>query len=103
MIETLKKTSFDPHLNEKFEIHTESVGMVEVELVEITEKKQENVENFSLIFKGPEDKAFEQKMHTVKHPKMGEFDLFLVPVISEKKGGLYYQAVFNRLLEPDDE
>lgn len=103
MSEKLKKTSFDPHLNSKFEIHTESVGMVEVELVEITERNRENVEGFSLIFKGPEDKPFEQKNHAVKHPKMGDFDLFIVPVISEKKGGLYYQAVFNRLLEPEDE
>lgn len=103
MIETLKKASFDPHLNEKFEIHTESVGKVEVELVEIAEKEYENMETFSVMFKGPKDKPFEQDVHGIKHPKMGEFGLFLVPVISEKEDGAYYQAVFNRVIEPEDD
>jgi len=30
---------------------------------------------------------------------MGEVDLFLVPVVHEKQDALYYEAVFNRLLE----
>lgn len=102
MIETLKKASFDPHLNEKFEINTESVGKVEVELVEITEEEYENLETFSVIFKGPKKEAFEQGVHGVKHPKMGAFDLFLVPVFSKKKDGVYYEAVFNRDFEAED-
>jgi len=97
MLDTLKKHSFDPHLNSKFEIHTESVGKVDVELVEITESKQANQDSFSVIFRGPKDKIFEQKIHHVKHPKMGEFDLFLVPIIHPKQDGMYYQAAFCRL------
>jgi hypothetical protein len=99
MAELLKKSSFDPHLNDKFKIHTESVGVVEVELVEITEKNTEKVECFSLIFKGPKDKEFEQNTHKVDHVKMGKFDLFIVPIISEKQDGIYYQAIFNRLIK----
>jgi hypothetical protein len=30
---------------------------------------------------------------------MGEFDLFLVPITYGKMDAVYYQAVFNRLLE----
>lgn len=98
MIESLKKASFDPHLNSKFEIHTDSVGVVEVELVEITEANHPGQETFSLIFRGSKDKVFDQKIHKVKHPKMGEFDLFLVPITYGKQDGMYYQAIFSRLL-----
>ncbi|MGD2087432.1 MAG: hypothetical protein PVH61_14705 [Candidatus Aminicenantes bacterium] len=98
-ISTLKKSGFDPYLNGKFEIHTESAGVVEVELIEITDESQGNMESFSLVFKGPLEKPFEQRLHRVKHPKMGEFDLFLVPITYGKMDAMYYQAVFNRLPE----
>jgi hypothetical protein len=96
---TLKKTTFDPYLNNKFEIHTKSAGVVEVELIEITNNNQGNTESFSLVFKGPLEKSFEQRLHRVKHPQMGKFDLFLVPITYGKMDAMYYQAIFNRLLE----
>ena len=98
-VSTLKKSTFDPYLNSKYEVHTESAGIVEVELIEITDHSQENVESFSLIFKGPLDKPFEQRIHKVKHPEMGELQFFLVPITYGKMDAMYYQAVFNRLLE----
>ncbi|MCP4695065.1 MAG: hypothetical protein GY859_43965 [Desulfobacterales bacterium] len=101
MIESLTKASFDPYLNETFEVHTESVGVVEVALVETTETKHDNMESFSAIFRGPLEKPFEQKIHGLKHPKMGEFDLFLVPINYNKPDAMYYQAVFNRIVEKD--
>jgi hypothetical protein len=30
---------------------------------------------------------------------MGEFNLFLGPVVTEETDGVYYQAVFTRLVE----
>ncbi|NIM16503.1 MAG: hypothetical protein GTO45_31205 [Candidatus Aminicenantes bacterium] len=99
MTEDLKKSSFEPHLNDKFVVQTDTVGNVEVELVEVAEHNRENLECFSLLFKAPKDRFFDQKLYKVKHPKMGEVDLFLVPVVHEKQDALYYEAVFNRLLE----
>jgi hypothetical protein len=98
-ISNLKKSTFDPHLSSKFEVHTESAGVVEVELIEVTDHSQESVESFSLVFKGPLEKPFEQRLHRVKHTQMGEFDLFLVPITYGKMDAMYYQAVFNRVLE----
>jgi hypothetical protein len=95
---TLKKSNFDPHLNSKFEIHTPSAGIVEVQLIEISDQTQEQMESFSLIFKGPLEKPFEQRIHKVKHPQMGELDLFLVPITYGKMDAMYYQAVFSRIL-----
>jgi hypothetical protein len=98
-VSTLKKAAFDPYLNGKFEIHTESAGIVEVELIEITDHSRENVESFSLIFKGPLEKPFEQRIHKIKHPEMGELEMFLVPITYGKMDAMYYQAVFNRVIE----
>jgi len=99
MSEELKKSSFDPYVNEKFEVLTEYEGIVEVELVEVSEHNRENMESFSLLFKGPKEKFFDQKLYKVNHPKMGELDLFLVPVVHEKQDAFYYESAFSRLLE----
>ena len=102
MLDKLKKSSFDPHVQSKFEIHPEGMDKVEVELVEVTEKNTEIMESFSVIFRGAKDKEFGQGTYKVKHPKMGEFDLFMVPIVYGKRDGIYYQAVFNRLLKDED-
>lgn len=99
MIETLKKTSFDPYLNETFTICSEEHGEIAVELVQITERNDPRMENFSLIFRGTMDKILPQKIHHLKHPKFGEVDLFVVPITYHKHDGMYYQVVFNRLLD----
>lgn len=101
MLDTLTKSDFDPYLNETFEVHTESAGVVEVELIETSESRHDNMESFSVIFRGPMEKAFEQKIHKIKHPGMGEFNLFLVPISYGKPGAMYYQALFNRMVEND--
>ena len=99
MSEELHKSSFDPHLNTMFEIYTDYAGVVEAELVEISEHNKENLECFSLLFKVPRDKFFDQKMYKVMHPEMGEINLFLVPVVHTKQDSYYYESVFNRLIE----
>ncbi len=99
MSEELKKSTFDPHVNEKFEVQTESAGKVEMELVEVAEHNKENLESFSLLFKGPKDKLVDQKLYKVKNTKMGELDLFLVPVVHEKQDAIYYESAFSRLVE----
>ena len=99
MAENLTKSSFDPHLNDKFEVNTDIHGAVELELVEVSEHNRDNLECFSLLFKGPKDKLFDQKLYKVVHTQMGEFSLFLVPVVHPKQDAVYYESVFNRLIE----
>jgi len=103
MIDTqkLRKTNFDRCLNDRFIVFTEAWGDLELELVEITEHQREKLECFSLIFKGPKEKLFHQKLYTLTHPDLGEFILFLVPITYGKQDAIYYQAVFNRILEDD--
>jgi hypothetical protein len=97
MPEGLKKADFNPHLNSKFELISKSSGKIEAELVQIDEKNTDQTEVFSLLFKGPKDPVLPQDTHTVKHEKMGEFSLFIGPVIYPEQDGVYYEAIFNRL------
>ena len=99
MIDLLHKANFDPYLNETFTVHSPVVGNQEVVLAELTEKNYPGQECFSLIFRGPKEPVMKQMIYTLTHPKMGEFQLFMVPVQYGKSDGIYYQAVFNRLLE----
>jgi len=48
---------------------------------------------------GGYENPLDHDTHKVKHPKMGEFNLFLGPVATEETDGVYYQAVFTRLVE----
>jgi hypothetical protein len=36
----------------------------------------------------------------MEHDEMGQFDLFLVPIRQDDQG-FYYEAVFNRILQPE--
>ncbi|MCW8869111.1 MAG: hypothetical protein OQK49_00280 [Proteobacteria bacterium] len=51
-------------------------------------------EQFSVVFACDEKQVFEQGVYQVSHPKMGQFELFLVPVFGDDKG-VHYEAVFT--------
>lgn len=53
-------------------------------------------EGFSLIFSGPVGSPFVQGRYDLRHPTLGNLDLFLVPVGRAHKS-LPYEAVINRL------
>jgi hypothetical protein len=97
MAELLKKANFEPHLNSTFQVQTGADQSVDIELIEISDKSSDQVECFSLIFKGPLDKPFMQCIYKLRHPQMGEPEIFLVPITYGKSDSMYYQAVFNRV------
>ena len=97
MIEVLDKATFTPLLNDKFEVSPVGMDKVEVELVQITEKSADFSEGFSLLFRGPKDSVFPHNTHMVKHPKIGEFELFIGPIMYPKTDGVYYEVIINRL------
>jgi hypothetical protein len=49
---------------------------------------------FSLLFRNTAAFLFPQQIYTMRHPRIGEAGIFLVPVAQEQAGFLY-QAVFN--------
>lgn len=50
-------------------------------------------EAFSLVFRG-RGAALEQKTHRLRHARLGDLDIFLVPIARDGAGRLY-EAVFN--------
>ena len=53
-------------------------------------------EHFSILFHGPPAPFFFQGSYVLNHEKLGEFDLFVVPV-GKVDGGYEYEAIFNRI------
>jgi hypothetical protein len=100
MIELLHKSDFEPYVNETFTVHSQLVGDQDVILAELTEKNYPGQECFSVIFRGPKQPVMQQMTYTLTHPKMGDIEMFMVPVhYPTKQDGIYYQSVFNRLIE----
>ncbi len=99
MNQYLNKSDYEPYLNQTFTVHSQIVGDVNVVLAEITEKNYPGMESFSLFFRGPLQPVMQQMIYTVTHEKMGDFEIFMVPIQYPKQDGIYYQSLFNRLTE----
>ncbi len=68
-----------------------------LELVGVTKVDYSpRLDNFSLIFRGPQSPFVPQGSYRVNHQKLGELTIFLVP-IGVDGAGLQYEAVFNRI------
>jgi hypothetical protein len=49
---------------------------------------------FSLLFRNGAALLFPQQTYRMRHPRVGEVGIFLVPIAREREGFLY-QAIFN--------
>lgn len=96
MSKLIHRSDFEPHLKKTFQVHSESAGIVKVTLVEVTGKNREGMESFSLIFKGPKEPVLPQMTYKMKQTKVGEFRIFLVPIVSGEQNAVLYQAIINR-------
>jgi len=92
----LNYEDFVQQAHSNFQIQLEPPNVVDLELTEVSAvKRSETQEEFAITFRGPLDAFLGQGTRSVAHEKMGEFELFLVPV-SQDAQGFYYEAVFNR-------
>ncbi|HZT57421.1 MAG TPA: hypothetical protein VFA21_02230 [Pyrinomonadaceae bacterium] len=99
MPEQHTQAEFSEHLNTKFRVLAEAPRPVELELVEVKgwttrPEEEQGMERFSLVFRGPSDIFVPQQTYRLAHDRMGEMDIFLVPVARESDG-FRYEAVFN--------
>jgi len=98
MLERLTKTSFAEQLNSKFQLFVEADTAVEVELVEVEQRRSTpKQDQFSVVFRAPASVPPRQGVYKMKHDSMGEFEIFLVPYLREQDA-IYFEAFFNRLL-----
>ncbi len=86
-------------LHTNFDVCAAAGGPTALELVEVKEGNfSPRVDNFSLIFHGPMSPFFPQGIYRLNHQKLGEIDIFLVPM-GPNRAVMEYEAVFNRLLD----
>ena len=95
---SLTEKEFSQHVGTKFHLKADQVG-IDLELIEVkgyvSQKiEQGGMERFSVFFAGPGDPFLLQKVYRLKHARMGEFEIFLVPVAGDENG-YRYEAVFN--------
>lgn len=103
MLDTLKHTDFEPHVNSVF--HLRILPDTSLQLM-LTQVRLMNPivapatgagrsRAFSLLFRGPRDPVLPQSMYTFEHETIGVIEsLFIVPIGRDDQG-TSYEAIFN--------
>ena len=100
-----KTNEFFPYLGDQFEIISAEGNSQKVKLQEVTDRSQAvntddgtvQQESFSLLFRGSNAQPLVQSTYSFRHPGMGSFALFIVPV-GKDDAGMQYEAVINHLV-----
>jgi hypothetical protein len=101
MTAALDHETFSKHLDSNFLVQAGDAGTISLKLSKVSELQlSPRQERFSINFTGPLQPALPQGSYDFEHDEMGNFLLFIVPLISDEEG-LLYEAVFNRLRQPD--
>jgi hypothetical protein len=96
MDDFLTHEAFLENLNTKFHVSAEDNSQLDLELAEVSALKLvKNQEQFAIVFRGPLDRFIEQGTRSFDHEKLGQFELFIVPIRQDGEG-YYYEAIFNR-------
>ena len=94
----LTEEEFSKHRGTKFHARLDAyetdLDLTEVRGYSAGPSEQGGMERFSVFFSGPRDPFLPQGTYQMSHERMGEFELFLVPVASDDQG-FRYEAVFN--------
>ena len=89
--------TFKPLEQSTFRIQGKS-GSTPLKLMQVSEHPMEaNMEQFSLAFEGSRQTPLAQGTYRLKHPQLGQMDLFLVPAAPGNRSQSY-NATFSRVL-----
>lgn len=92
------KDQFLEHVDSKFKARLDDGQVFDFHFFKLDTTISNNIqEAFSLLFRAPLEMPPFQNMFHLEHEKLGDMDLFLVPV-RKKEDCLVFEAVFNRLL-----
>ena len=94
--------TFRPYVGGVFQAPNARGEMIELRLLKVQShkpsdkltKRMRESKAFSLTFKASDELPPFTSIHTIKHPALGEFDLFLTKRKTEQ-GELFYEAVIN--------
>src|SRR5215472_7472115 len=97
MAGAFEHSSFLENLGSTFRLRLEGSEALELELVEVSELQTTSVQGmFSIVFRCRSNSVLPQRIYRIEHDKMGQLDLFMVPIRQDQQG-VYYEAVFNWL------
>jgi len=94
-------STFEPYIQETFRIYPPDGEAIETQLIEVkvlgADSDAVTTERipFSILFKGPATPVLAQNTYHLEHAKLGNLDLFLVPIGPDESGGMRYEAVFT--------
>ena len=97
MLDKLTVADFTACLDSVFVLQLQDQQGIDLELIEAVpwgNATQGGRAPFSILFRGPVDRAVEQGSYALRHETMGELLLFLVPVGADENG-VRYEAIFN--------
>ena len=98
MLEKLHKESFDSLLQEPFHVDVPGTAGFDLKLADVKgHLLTARQESFSVFFHGPASPFMQQGTYHLCNDKLGELDLFLVP-LGREGDGYQYEAVFNHLI-----
>ena len=95
---------FAPHVGETFEVVPAEGEAFEAVLASCDETTYGDRDQwlasidrvpFSLVFHAPGGELYPQQTFTVRHSKLGELAIFLVPLGPQQDGTMAYEAVFS--------
>jgi uncharacterized protein DUF6916 len=88
---------FLPHVHTSFTVRAADGTVAPFVLEHVVERRVvKNVEQFSLIFHAAAGTTIADGTHAFRHPTLGDFDLFIVPVGASNSECRRYQACFSR-------
>ena len=98
MAASLTEQEFSQHVGTNFQLRLDQ-GSVNLNLSKVKgyssgPNEQTGMERFSAFFDGPLNPYLPQAVYQLEHERMGQFDIFLVP-IAKNDQGFQYEAVFN--------
>lgn len=97
----LTRDDFAACLNGTFRVMDDPAAPVDLQLFEVPPSRVlPRQVAFSILFHGPADRFLPQRIHTLVNDRLGELDIFLVPVGQDEQGYVY-EAIFNRLLKKE--
>ncbi|MFD0894874.1 hypothetical protein KBB96_04345 [Luteolibacter ambystomatis] len=96
----LSRDWFLPHLNSRFSMSLTGSSTVDMTLSEVSaETRIHNDANaytaFTILFDAPKGSPAAEGIYHIRHPQLGEMDLFLAPV-GNTIARLQYEAAFTR-------
>lgn len=95
-------STFEPYVGDVFQAPNSRGELIQMVLVSVEKYQAENTltrrartsDSFSLSFKAAGELPPFTSIHTISHPRLGKFDLFLTRRKNDN-GELYYEAVIN--------